>query len=348
MINNRGLFTTLRAIVHYGWWTGVASGLLASMALAEPTRVKTAPLSELEVPIVYSAPATVVSLNQTRISAELDARIIEIGALQGDVVAAGETLVRLDCRDYKLSLQRAKGDLAALLARQKLAQQQRERAESLARSKNISQDLLDQRRTEVEAAAAEVASQRAAVDSAETQVTRCEIKSPFRAAVTEKFASVGEFARVGTALLLIEDLGAVEVSAQIIPIEVPSLQRTTYLAFVFNRQHFPAVLGKVSPVIDATTRTREARLTFADTRPPIGAAGRVHWTDARSGLRADLLVQRGDELGVFIAREDQAIFVPIPGALEGRPTPTDLPRTAAVITEGRQALRNGDPILVVD
>ncbi|MDH3637484.1 MAG: biotin/lipoyl-binding protein, partial [Gammaproteobacteria bacterium] len=131
------------------------------LAHAEPVRVHALPLSELEVPIQYSAPATVVSLNETQISAELAARIVDIMVLEGDIVPQGATLVRLDCRDYDLGLQRAQGDLTALLAREKLARQQLKRAESLARTKNISQELLDQRRTEIEAASAEVAAQRA-------------------------------------------------------------------------------------------------------------------------------------------------------------------------------------------
>ena len=322
--------------------------LAAALAHAEPVRVHALPLAELEVPIEYSSPATVVSLNETQISAELAARVVDITVLEGDIVPQGATLVRLDCRDYDLALTRAQGDLTVLLAREKLARQQLARAESLARTKNISEELLDQRRTEAEAASAEITAQRATVTGAETQVSRCAITSPYRAAVVKKLASLGDLARVGTPLLTIVDLESIEVNADVVPSEVRSLRQATHLAFTFEGERFALRLRKVSPVIDAMSHTQQARLAFAGGQPPVGASGRLLWTASLPGVRSDLLVQRGDALGVFVVKDGIARFTPITGALEGRPAVADLPKDTLIVTEGRQRLRDGEAVIISD
>ncbi len=330
----------------------IVAGLLVLLTFfgplhADPVRVRAQPLAALEVPIQYSAPAIVVSLNETQISAELAARVVDITVLEGDIVPHGATLVRLDCRDYDLALTRAQGDLRALLARERLAHQQLERAKTLARSKNISEEILDQRRTELEAVSAEVAAQRATVTGAETQVSRCAIVSPYRAAVTDKLSGLGDLARVGTPLLKIVDLEAVEADARIVPSEVESLVQALSPEFVFEGTRFPVRLRKVAPVIDAS-HTQQARLVFTDSRPPVGGAGRLSWRGSRPGVRPDLLVQRGDRLGVFVVTEGVARFVPIPGALEGRPAATNLAKDTLIVTDGRQRLRDGEAVIVAD
>ncbi len=341
------LCPTLRARRRCRYWAG-ALFLAAALAHAEPVRVHALPLAQLEVPIEYSAPATAVTLNETQVSAELAARVLDITVLEGDSVPQGAVLVRLDCRDYELALTRAQGDLKALLARDKLARQQLARAESLARSQNISEELLDQRRTEVEAASAEVTAQRATVTAAETQASRCVITSPYRAAVVKKLASLGDLARVGTPLLTIVDLESIEVSADVVPSEVESLSQADRPEFSFEGERFALRLRKISPVIDAMSHTQQARLAFVATEPPVGASGRLLWTGSLPGVRSDLLVQRGDALGVFVVEDGIARFTPIPGALEGRPAPARLGKDALIVTEGRQRLRDGEAVIIAD
>ena len=147
------------------------------------------------------------------------------------------------------------------------------------------------------------------VDQAETQVSRCEIRSPFRAAVIQRHVGLGEFARTGTVLLDIEDLDRVEVSAQVVPSDVPSLADTPDIFLDYSGQRFGLSLGRISPVIDRTTRTQEVRLTFSSHSAPVGASGRLVWTEVHPGIPGHLLVERNGRLGVFLVEKLSLIHI---------------------------------------
>ena len=67
-----------------------------------------------------SAPATVVSSNDTLLSAEVAARVLSFPPRVGDVVAVGEVIARLDCRAYELERASARTARDVLQARHAL------------------------------------------------------------------------------------------------------------------------------------------------------------------------------------------------------------------------------------
>ena len=96
--------------------------LLCCSALAEDNvRVKTAALADIAIYPLRSAPATVISLNDTVVSAQIAAKIEQIPVRVGDVVDAGSLLVSVDCDDYILARRQAQARLEALAARIELA-----------------------------------------------------------------------------------------------------------------------------------------------------------------------------------------------------------------------------------
>ena len=343
---------TARVLPKGGWRATacVIAGLVLHepLAAADNKLIDVQPLSELQIPIVYSAPAETVSLQQTRISAEIDARIIAMPARRADQIAADAILAELDCRDYQLSLKRAHADLKAARAQLKLAEQRLQRTSSLGERKLASQDLLDQRQTELEAASATVESWLIQVEQAETEVSRCVIRSPFRAAVVERHAGVGEFARTGTPLFDLQDLDRVEVSAQIVPNEIASLAEAPEIFLEFLGRKHVVEVNRISPVIDTMTRTQEVRLAFTATPAPVGASGRLAWIEHNPALPAHLLVQRDGKLGIFTVEQTEAKFLALPGAVEGRPVAVKLPADTRIVTNGRHNLQSGDQVKLDD
>lgn len=321
---------------------------VVSAAAQDPVPVQVRELSTLLSPVVFTAPAEVVSANRSRISALIEARIESIEADVGDTVERGDVVVVLDCADHELSQQLAEAELQSARIQLLRASQQLARSESLAPKQLLSEDLLEQRRTERQAAEAEMQRARTALDQAKLAVSRCRITSPFDGAVTARLAAQGELAAPGTALLEIVDLKSVEVAAQVLPAEQDHLDASPRLFFRFLNEEYPVTLERSTPVIDRVSRTREVRLAFAERAAPVGASGRLVWHGRDPGIPASLLVQRNDALGIFIARDGTAVFHPLPAAQEGRPAMVDLPPDTPVVTDGRQALRDGDPLAVTD
>lgn len=312
--------------------------------IADPKLISAKMLSELQIDIVYSAAAEAVSLQSTTISAEIEARVIDIRAQTADEVPADSTLVRLDCRDYELQLKQAQAEANAARAQLKLAQQRLNRTTTLIDRKHVSQDVLDQQQTELDAARANVESREVLTEQAITKRSRCSIKSPFRAAVTKLHVGIGEFVRSGTPLLDIEDLDHVEVSSRVLPVEVASLLAAPRVFLEFSGTRLELAVDRVSPIVDRTTRTHEVRLRFKSLAAPVGASGRVTWTERNPGLPADLLVQRDGKLGIFVVEDQNARFLHLANAVEGRPAAMDVSPETLVVTSGRHNLQSGDRI----
>ncbi|HPE81711.1 MAG TPA: efflux RND transporter periplasmic adaptor subunit [Gammaproteobacteria bacterium] len=315
------------------------------VALADPVPVRTTRLADLlEVP-QYSAPATVMPHNTPRLAAEIDARIIEVAVEVGDPVLRGQLLVRLDCRHSDSVLAAARAALERTKAQQQFAADQLTRARNLKKNKSISEELLDQRRTDLVVAEADRQSAEEAVRQAAIDAGHCEIKAPFDAVVTERLASTGGFANRGTVIVGLIEASGQEVSAALRHEQIAGLQAAESISFDANGDHYPVSVRAWLPLADTASRTREVRLAFTASSAIAGTAGRITWTGPRQLLPADYLVRRDGRLGLFLLEGDRARFVALPEAEDGRPARVTLDPESLLITDGRQRLSDGDEVL---
>ena len=158
--------------------------LLASGAWAqERTRVKVGQLADLAVHPRQSAPATVISLNSARLSAQIKARIDEIAVRVGEVTEPGQVLARLDCADYRLAARQAEARLASLEARLGLAERRLARARKLEERQTVSEELLDERKADLAVLRGDLGGALAQLEKAKLDVSRCAIRSPYRAVI---------------------------------------------------------------------------------------------------------------------------------------------------------------------
>jgi RND family efflux transporter MFP subunit len=320
--------------------------ILACVGASAEVTVTARPLEKLLSRPVRSAPARVESLNHSLLSAEITGRVLEIRVRVGDPVAEGDPLVRLDCRDHRSRLAAQQAVLRQVEIRRRLAVSQLRRARNLETERNISEEQLEQRETEVETLSAELAAQGEAVAQARLQVERCEVRSPFDAVVDQRIAQVGALATPGSPLVRVVEQSTREVAAQLTRAEVLEVQQAGRLELLLDGQRFPLRLRRLVPVVDARAQTQEARLTPESADLPPGAAGRLQWEARRAELRADLVVRRDGRLGVFTIERDHARFHPLPHALEGQPVAVELAPETLVAVEGRQRLTDGEPVQV--
>ncbi len=311
----------------------------------EPIPVTIRPAAELLFHPERSAPAEVVPLNDARLSAEVNARVLEIPVRAGQQVKAGDELVRLDCRDYESRLEAQQYTRRALSSRLKLAGTQLKRGRDLLKQRNISDEEVDRRATELAALQSELAAEKEEESQAKLNLERCRINAPFDAVVAERLASVGDLAAPGTPLLRLVQTDDAEVSARLRPAEAQAGAEASSVEFSWLGRRYPLELLRASPVVEPRTRTREIRLGFTADKAPPGASGRVHWHSTVAHLPADLLVRRGGRLGVFLANDSHARFVELDGAAEGQPAVAELPADARVIVEGRHGLKDGMAVI---
>ena len=316
------------------------------MSEGEAQVVGTVRLADVTAAADYSAPATVVARYAPRIATEIDARVSTVPVEVGDRVAPGDVVATLDCERAQATLAIARAELERASAQRRFAATQLERARDLTRSKSISDEVRDQRRSELAAAEADQTVRDRQVRLAELDVDHCVIRSPIAGAVTGRYVSVGDYAVRGSAVVDLVETEGQEVSAALRDDQVRSLQRAEQRAFTSNGDRREVALRALLPQVDPATRTREARLRFTTARggPDPGTAGRLVWQGHEVLVPATYLVRRGQALGVFVLDQGSARFVALPDAQDGRPAVVDLDPQTRLIDEGRQRLNDGDAV----
>jgi len=325
---------------------------------AAATSVQTARLDSVWLQPERSAAATVLARNESRLSAEVGGRVLSWGADVGATVRRGHLLLQIDPTDHELALQRAQAGRDAAMSRLQLGLAQLQRARDLVAQGFFSKEALTQRETEVALQQADLASAEAQLRSARRQLERTRVLAPFAGTVVQRTAQVGETVAPGTPLFVLAESGAAEVQAHVPPAEVPGLRRAG--AWQFQPQGseltHPLRLLRVSATVQAANRTQTVRLGWAEaaapgtdpgaatgTAPP-GSSGVLRWRDPQPHIPAALMVRRGDALGIFVRQGQQARFIGLPGAQEGRAVATQLPPDTLVVVRGQAALTDGQAL----
>jgi RND family efflux transporter MFP subunit len=297
------------------------------------------PLREIAVFPERSAQAQVVSLNESKVAAELSARIVDLAVEPGQRIARGALIAQLDCRDYDLAVERAQAAIKASEARARLADLQHARSLKLVTEGYISKDGMDIRSAELDTARADVAVNTAALNTARAAQARCVVRAPFPAIVLERLAQEGEIALPGTPLASLLDSSRIEVRAEVQEADVAGLQAARQISFVTDTARYPLRLVRLSPARQKASWLAEARLRFAAAAAAPGSSARVVWASPDRHLPAELLARRQGRLGVFVAGEKTPRFHPLPNAQEGRPAKAEgLSADSRIVVRGQGAL----------
>ena len=317
------------------------------IADADTIRVTSQTLSEVAIYPEFSVPATAMSMNDSKLSAEVHATVQVFPVLVGDIVERGEVLIQLDEKNYKLNLLRAEVALKGIDSRLSLAKYQLEQANTLSKEKAISDEQLQRRKSEVLTIRAERNAQKVAIAMAKRDLEKCIITAPFDAIVAERIAQVGELASPGSPLIRIIDASRIEVSAKIQAQDIPSLQQSDKFQFVTQGNTYDVQLRKITPAFDPVQRNRESRFLFTQEKALSGSTGTLRWENSKTHIPANMLTRRGKHLGIFtISDENKAKFITLESAQEGRPAATDLPGITRLIINGRFSIQDGATISV--
>jgi RND family efflux transporter MFP subunit len=307
-------------------------------------RVQAAPLGDMLVAREHRVPAEVLPLNDSFLSAEVNAVVQEIGADVGARVMAGDLLIALEETDFDLQLRAAEASLAAARSRLAEAEAKRDRAVRLGDAQYISEDELLTRETAVAVSEADIRHAEAQVAIARRNLEKCRIVAPFDGVVQERPAQLGAYVTIGAPLLRLVQTDRLELAAEI-PVGLGDGLAAGFDAeFHSQGARWPVRLVRLSNVIATERRARRARFAFSGAAPAPGLSGQLVWTSAQGQLPARLVSRRDGGLGVFLVVEGKAAFTPLPQAEEGRPVAVDLPADSLVVIQGQDRLQDGDAV----
>ncbi|MCX7553361.1 efflux RND transporter periplasmic adaptor subunit [Marinicella sp. S1101] len=308
--------------------------------------VTTKPLAAVLIEQRLSANAQVVAKNAAQIAAEVTATVANINVDIGDAVKQGDLLVQLDVTDWQLQLDQAVANTAATQARLKQAQVRLDRAKELETSQYISADDLLARDTDVAVLKADLMRFKVAEKTARRQLEKTTITAPFDGVVSARQAQLGQLMAVGGPVVSLVQTTDAEIHAKIPSHLANQLSRASRMELVTQNASYPTTLIQLTPVVETQAAMQNARFRASEGAPLVGQTGQLVWYLSGRSLSADLITKRAGQLGVFVAENNQAKFIPLPGAQEGRPVAIEANHNWQVIVGGRERLQDGDLISV--
>ena len=235
-----------------------------------------------------SAIGTLKSGESVVLRPETAGRVASINFKDGSIVAKGTVLIALDAAIQAAELQQAKANLA-------LAQSNHRRNQELIGKNFLSPQALD-------ASAATLKVQAAALQLAEAKVAKTRLKAPFKGMVGLRNVSVGDYVKEGQDLINIEDIGTLRVDFKLPESYLGRLgkgQVVEVSSDALPGERFSAVLDAVDPMVDAGGRAISTRARLDN------AAGKL-----RPGMFVRVRLLLGERKAALMLPE-QAI---VPGA----------------------------------
>ncbi|HEY0766549.1 MAG TPA: efflux RND transporter periplasmic adaptor subunit [Steroidobacteraceae bacterium] len=276
-----GGLVVLVALSAAGAWLGLSgrAALPVHTAMAQPMASGGASASVLD------ATGYVTARRQATVSAQITGTLTEVRIEEGVRVEAGQVLGRLEDTAQRAALAQGQAQLhsaQALLVQYQaqLAQSERDvkRAEDLVKRNLVSEQAVEQARTQVAAQAAQVQGQRkqievaqANVRSAQVQLGYCTVRAPFAGVVIAKAAQVGEivspfsagggFTRTGIGTIV--DMDSLEIEVDVNEAYINRVQPGQPVESVLNAYpdwKIPSHVIAIIPTADRSKATVKVRI----------------------------------------------------------------------------------------
>ncbi|MBQ4856271.1 efflux RND transporter periplasmic adaptor subunit [Rhodanobacter sp. B2A1Ga4] len=257
----------------------------------------------------------VEAVNQATITAQTNARVIELPHDVNDVVARGDVLVRFTDVEQKSARSAAQAQVAAAEATYREAAATYERIKAVYAKGFVSATQMDQQRAQRDAAQAALASARAQSEQVGQALDYTVLRAPYAGIITRRYVQVGEAVQAGPPspqpLIALQSLDELRVSVQVPQSAVDAIRRfhaADVLPGDDGARRVAASSVKVFPYADPDTHTFTVRLQLpaGDSGLYPGMTVKVAFATGevkRLLLPASALVQRGELVGVYVLDE---------------------------------------------
>jgi membrane fusion protein, multidrug efflux system len=316
----------------------------APAAAAAPTPVEVASVETISLQQSITAVGSLRSDESVTLRPEVAGRISAINFVEGQRVAKGATLVRLDAAVNQAELQQAR-------ANHTLGKSKFDRAVDLAKSNFISGQARDEAENNYKVA-------EAALALVEARLAKMEIKAPFSGMIGLRSVSVGDYVKEGADLVNLESIDALKVDLRVPEVylrQVRAGQPVEITLDAYPNKTWEGSVLAVNPLVDAAGRSVVIRAQVknqdASLRPGMFARVRLITKDVAQALVVpeQALVPQGNEQFLFKIVDNRAVRVKVEVG-QRREGKAEIVNGVAVgdvvVTAGQQRLREGAVVKV--
>ena len=260
--------------------------------------------------------ATLKSRNSAVIMPQVEGQIVQIAVRSGDRVTAGMLLMQIDPLKQQATVKSQEDTRAAAEANLKYAQQQYERTSGLASAGVVSKQELDQSKSALDNAKAQVQALDASVREQQVQLHYYSVRAPWAGIVGDIPVHVGDRVTNTTLLTTVDKLGTLEVYVYV-PVERASQLKMNLPVQVLDGAGNVIADSRVSfisPQVDNTTQTVLVKAAVANNRDKLRQSqfirARVIWGTQKVPVVPVLAVSRvGGQYFAFVAEQTDKGFV---------------------------------------
>ncbi len=340
----------LLAVAAGGYWylrpgsEGTAPAGVAPPAQKIPVEVATAATEEL----VLSIPAvgTLRSNESVQVSPEIAGRIVELEAVEGTAVAAGDPIATLDQSIYA-------AQIAEVQARISLSESNYERARELLARQAGTQRALDE-------AEAQLKADRADLLVAQALLDKTVVRAPFAGVLGLRRVSVGQYIDAGDVIVNLESIDPLKVDFRVPEIyfrQTTADQAVTVTVDALSDEPVLGAVYAIDPLVDENGRSLVLRAQIPNDegklRPGLFARVELIYDRRPNALMVPeaALVPIGRSSYVYRIENSRAQLVPIEVGqrLRGRIEVTaGLAAGDVVVTAGQLRLFDGAEVTIVE
>jgi len=292
----------------------------------------------------YTGTASLEARAESQVVAKTSGVALAVMVEEGQVVQAGQPLVRLDPDRARLAVAQSEAQMRKL-------ENSYQRAQKLVQQQLVSAADVDQLRFDLENA-------RAQYRMATLELSYTTVVAPISGVVASRDIKPGNFVQINSPIIRIVDSGKLEATLNVPEREIAKLkpgQKVELAADALPGRSFTGTVDRVSPVVDTGTGTFRVVTTFSggEGLQP-GMFGRL---SINYDQRADALVvprtallEDGGAPAVYVVRDDKALRAELKlgyddaGWVEVR---DGLKQGDEVVVAGKAALREGSTVQVI-
>ena len=277
---------------------------------------------------------------------EIPGRVAEIGFKEGERVAKGAPLVRLDASVQKADLDKARANFV-------LSKSKFDRAVDLRKQGFISSQASDEAENTLKVAQAEV-------ELMEARVSKTTIFAPFAGTIGLRQVSIGDYVKEGQDIVNLESLDPLKVDFRVPELALSQVKDGQTLQVTLDAIPDRAYDGRIyaiNPLIDANGRAVVIRAQVANRdgklRPGMFARVRLFTSEAKDSamIPEESLFPVGDDKYVYKVVDGKAVRqkVEIGQRREGKVEITSgLVADDVVVTAGHLKIRDGAAVKVAE
>lgn len=301
-------------VAFIGW--RIAEVLLPKPAQArEIPLVRTVTAGETSTDNAYTYPGEVRGHYESSLAFQVAGKIISRNVNLGDLVQAGEVLMTIDPKDVNQAVNANTAAVASAQASYKLAQDNYNRYSSLFAQGATSKMILDQYRTQFEAADGTLKAAQAQLKASQNQLGYTQLVADHSGSVAAISGEVGQVVAAGTPVVTLIQDGDREIQIFVPESRLGQIkpgQAAIITFWALNDVKTDGHVTEIAPMADSVTRTYKVRVAV-DKMPSAAKLGMTAKVTLSTGTESAIIVpasaiyQTGDTPHVWIVDQDKKV-----------------------------------------